>query len=150
MNRSTGKEERYEDAGAAITIGRRRAIKAAVADIRTRYGITDRAMTEADFYRICAGKGIELADTDEFRQLTTMRPSLRGLAFTDLKAIYLACFFVGEFDLFAAAHELGHVTLGHQGLAFSDLKTYSDSLPDEREANYFADLLMRATFEFLI
>lgn len=118
----------------------RRKVKQALRAVREKYNVKG-AFTESDFYRICERENIFLCNSERLRVISERMPEVKGIRFATTGGevfIYLKSFFEGEFDLFAAFHELGHHFCGHKGL--TNLMTYSTDSPKEKEADYFAEL----------
>lgn len=111
-------------------------------EVRSRYAISDRSFTVADFYRICDAENIGVHRIDapaKINFLFTMPGS-------DRRAIVLSKRRRGKRLLYAMFHELGHYFAGHEGqhpsAAFGG---HSDRL-HESEADRFAKLATGFSF----
>lgn len=134
-----------------MTATQKKRVKRAVQTLRAKYGISG-SMSQSDFRTICQGEDIEIMNEPEVRAFFKRFGSIvRGVAFhleNGIRAIALASLWEPRFDLFTAAHELGHTILGHRGYSnlissgmVPDADAYIHSQP-EQEADYFAQLML--------
>lgn len=155
MNTSTKQytDEQIEQAEALLLPK----VSAVVNEVKAKYRLSNRKFFKQDFFRICAGENIQLANTENFRFMADSGPELLGCLMTIpgdpvVKAVYLRTFFAaGEFDTTTAAHELGHHFLhAHKTGKTSEVLLRTASRSDqidsdicELEANLFAKLMLK-------
>jgi Zn-dependent peptidase ImmA (M78 family) len=121
-------------------------VKPVVDGVKAKFGIEPGKFKMQDFFGICWGEGIEVAEGLDFEFMAEHK-AIRGCHMrmpNGVTVIYLRYFFDHNEPnpTRTAAHELGHYFLGHRGpldLREGKASKYSRT---ELEADLFAELLL--------